>query len=159
MTVHTFLNKAIEHALKGETEQVRWYMEKYVEAFNNCGPSSQFNEGHFVKTLSCLLSGVENPDDLSLDGQIPSDEAVIKWLSDVHDIHVSIYKEVIGTDEWEFAFRIQYIPHEFREAKRRMPHLKTIESYFEYGSNYVGAWDKREEAIKEAVKKAMSLIK
>jgi len=56
-----------------------------------------------------------------------------------------VHFESTGSDEWCYAFTIDWIPKEFENAKRRCPHLETKRSFFAEGS-YVGGWDTVEEA-------------
>lgn len=64
----------------------------------------------------------------------------------------------LGSDEWGFAYYISYLPKEFENAKRRMGHIVTINSFIGGGSTYGGAWDTAEEALTEGIKYAKEKI-
>jgi hypothetical protein len=46
----------------------------------------------------------------------------------------------LGSDEWAFCYIIKYLPKEAQNLKRRGTAFKEVESFFENGSTYVGAW-------------------
>jgi|GEM_PF-5010737 len=77
---------------------------------------------------------------------------------DENDIYISAYKEDIGSDEWEFAYDIQYLPKEYENAKRRCSHFETILSFKVHGATYIGAWRNRDEAEEAAFTKAFEIL-
>jgi hypothetical protein len=81
------------------------------------------------------------------------------WLRKNCDVHLVIDREAIGSDEWVFVYRIQYLPAEFKNAKRRAQHVVIIESLqFSGGATYMGGWDDYEEAMLNGVDKALDMV-
>lgn len=89
----------------------------------------------------------------------PTQSLLQKWLRENHEIHVHSKIEFTGTDEWEFSYKIKYLPKDKFEAKRRSPEFKEVYSYVESPSGYIGAWRTYEEALEIALTKALTLIK
>ncbi len=75
-----------------------------------------------------------------------------------HDIYIHTCIAITGTDEFEHGYIIDYIPAEFRDAKRRCPHFVKIRSFKEFIGGYDGTFKTKQEAIKEAIIKARTLI-
>lgn len=89
----------------------------------------------------------------------PSQTQLRKWLRENFEIHVEVSRTTIGSDEWEFSYRIEYLLPEHWQAKRRSGHFITIESYSESpGGTYIGAWKTYEEALEEGLKAGLKLI-
>ena len=84
-------------------------------------------------------------------------EDAISFLDDYY-IHISTDIEIIGSDEWEFSYKITWLPIEHDNEKRRCGWLKTKYSYIDGGSSYSGAWDTRNEATNESLLKAFELL-
>jgi uncharacterized protein YozE (UPF0346 family) len=92
------------------------------------------------------------------DYAIPSQSLLQKWLREEHYIYVLIKREEIGSDEWEFAYEIEYLPKEHWEEKRRAPYFEYI-SLFSIGfGTYSNAWSTYEEALEAGLLKALTLI-
>lgn len=89
----------------------------------------------------------------------PTQSLLQKWLRENHEIHVHSKIEFTGTDEWEFSYKIKYLPKDKFEAKRRSPEFKEVYSYIESPSGYIGAWRTYEEALEKGLQKALTLIK
>lgn len=84
---------------------------------------------------------------------------VAKELAKHHFIYISIGIETLGSDEWEYAYTIVYLPKEFWDVKRRAPHLVTIRSFaFSGGATYMGAWPDYDMCWDEAIKHANKLL-
>ncbi len=84
-------------------------------------------------------------------------EDVLLWL-DYNLIYLCVDIEFTGTDEWEFAYNINYLPIEKEDEKRRAIHFEHVSSYKEYGSSYTGAWRTRTEATNQAIKKGFDSL-
>lgn len=70
-------------------------------------------------------------------------------------IYVHTYMEGIGSDEWVFGYRIDYLPKTAQNLKRRATSFEKIESLkFSGGATYFGGWDTMEEALIEGIKYA-----
>lgn len=82
----------------------------------------------------------------------------IVYFFDIEDIFISSEMEMIGSDEWEFSYKITHLPAEHCLEKRRCGFFKTVYSYKEYGGTYIGAWRTRAEATDEALLKAFELL-
>lgn len=91
------------------------------------------------------------------DSGIIKNEDII-YFFDIEDIFISSDMEMIGSDEWEFSYKITHLPAEHCLEKRRCGFFKTIYSYKEYGGTYIGAWRTRAEATDEALLKALELL-
>jgi hypothetical protein len=64
-----------------------------------------------------------------------------------HLIFLSVEIEAIGSDEYVFVYRINHLPKEHWEAKRRMQHFKEKNSLqISGGASYMGGYDSYEEA-------------
>lgn len=81
----------------------------------------------------------------------PTIAQVIMWLYEKHEVWIQIQRETIGSDEWVFAFVIDYLPKEFFLNKRRASHFKTIESFIPGMSSYEGGWKEPNEAYLQAI--------
>lgn len=88
----------------------------------------------------------------------PSKDILYKWLRDkLIFVHVTI--EFIGSDEWVFAYEIQWLPKEDFNAKRRSQKFKVKKSFEESpGGTYWGGWDTYEEALDGGLREALKLI-
>ena len=76
---------------------------------------------------------------------------IIMWLFEKHGIWVTVNICIIGSDEWEYEYKITYLPSKFKNEKRRSIHLVTINSFKEGIGSYVGSWQTPTEAYTEAV--------
>jgi len=54
----------------------------------------------------------------------PTQSDLQKYLREFEDIHISIYPQWIGSDEYVFMYRLMYVPLKFRNAKRRSQHSR-----------------------------------
>jgi hypothetical protein len=88
----------------------------------------------------------------------PPQTMLQKWLRDEHLIFVSVVREPIGSDEWEWAYTIEYLPKKHHNEKRRTPFFVTIKSFHEGPGSYTGAWHDYEQALEEGLQKGLSLI-
>jgi len=88
----------------------------------------------------------------------PEQALVLKWLREVHDIHIVITQESIGSDEYTYVYTFKYLPKEFQEAKRRIVHYVYEESFKMSHSSYSGGWDTYEEAELMGIKRAINYL-
>ena len=88
----------------------------------------------------------------------PTQSLLQKWLREEHQIHVHSKIEFVGTDEWEFSYKIKYLPRDKFEAKRRSHEFKEVYSYVESPSGYIGAWRTYEEALENGLLEALKSI-
>lgn len=89
---------------------------------------------------------------------LPTQALLAKWLRDHHYIFITVVRETIGSDEWVFAYRLDYLPKEYWEAKRRCPHFQVKESFSDGFGTYSGGWDTFEEALENALKHSLELL-
>lgn len=74
-------------------------------------------------------------------------------------IFVSTVFESIGSDEWVFAYTIDYLPKVDWDLKRRMTSFKRVSSFgFTGGATYYGGYDTITEALEEGIKYAKEKI-
>lgn len=79
---------------------------------------------------------------------------IIQQLQLLEDqlIFISTYWECIGSDEWVFGYRIDYLPKTAWEKKRRGTSFEKIESLkFSGGATYFGGWSTQTEALIEGI--------
>ena len=89
----------------------------------------------------------------------PTQSLLQKWLRDEHKIYVSVERCVIGSDEWEFGYFIEWLPKEHHNDKRRVGFFKEKRSFQDnYPYNYVGAWHTYEHGLEEGLKEALKLL-
>jgi hypothetical protein len=89
----------------------------------------------------------------------PTQALLQKWLREEHHIYVSVERCVIGSDEWEFGYFIEWLPKENHEDKRRVGSFKEKRSFQDnYPYNYVGAWHTYEEGLEKGLQEALKLI-
>lgn len=89
---------------------------------------------------------------------LPTQALLAKWLREQY-IYIIIKKEIIGSDEWVWAYRIEYLPKDKQGAKRRCLFFLEKESYKESpGGTYWGGWDTFEEALENALKHSLELL-
>jgi hypothetical protein len=82
----------------------------------------------------------------------------INKLSD-KDIYVLPYREGIGSDEWIFGYRVEYLPKEAQDLKRRATSFVTVDSLkFSGGATYFGGYDTIEQALIEGIKYAQEKL-
>lgn len=81
----------------------------------------------------------------------PTIAEVVMWLYEKYWIWITVRREFVGSDEWEFSYIISYLPKEFIKAKKRSIHFKTIESFKENIGSYQGAWFLPKEAYEKAI--------
>jgi len=81
----------------------------------------------------------------------PTIAEIVMWLYEKHGIWISVELCIVGSDEWEYGYKVFYLPKEFENAKRRAIHLATKESFQEGMSSYSGAWHTPTEAYKAAI--------
>ena len=88
----------------------------------------------------------------------PTQSLLQKWLRDIHDIKIFIDYQPIGSDDYEYCYKIMY---EEGNAKRQYERTKTIESLNDWGSGYNNVYpaDTYEQVLEAALKKALELIK
>ena len=85
---------------------------------------------------------------------------IIKQYATKHHIYISTHLEFLGSDEWEWAYTIQYLPKEHWQEKRRSQFFHTYESFKHWGgATYIGAWSSYDECLKEAINKAGTFVK
>lgn len=90
---------------------------------------------------------------------VPTQSLLQRWLREVHQIHIQVKRECIGSDEWEFSYLIDYLPKDFWNYKRRATHFEYIESFsMSGGATYSGAWSTYEECLEKALFHALKLI-
>jgi hypothetical protein len=81
----------------------------------------------------------------------PTIGEVVIWLYEKHGIWISVETCIIGSDEWDYGYKIVYLPKEFENAKRRAAHLVIKESFQEQIGSYSGAWHSPTEAYEAAI--------
>lgn len=136
---------------KGFIGHCRWYYNDEEEA-----TTFWYYEGDGTGVNSLDLEQDMLPDEFLC--LAPTQSLLQRWLREEGWVHISIVKACVGSDEMEYAYEIQYLPKEFWERKRHVQHLVDIES-FEIGpGSYDGAWSSYEEALEEALKRALKLI-
>lgn len=88
----------------------------------------------------------------------PTYDQILRFFDDKF-IFINTQISAIGSDEWVFSYTINYLPKEFENKKRRMPHFEEIISYNEYmNGTYEGGWDKKSDCLNAAITKAFELI-
>lgn len=76
-------------------------------------------------------------------------------LLEKNQVYVSHELITLGSDEWEFGWKITWLPLEHREQKRRASHLKTRESFqLTGGATYIGSWPTIKLALMEGISHA-----
>lgn len=88
-------------------------------------------------------------------------KTILDEMAELEKKHVYVSTELVslGSDEWEFGFRVDYLPKEFRELKRRASSLQSKQSFaFSGGATYMGAWPTIAEALANGVKYAREKI-
>lgn len=91
--------------------------------------------------------------------EAPTQSLLQRWLREQHYVFITVHYEIIGSDEWVFSYRFDYLPKEHWEAKRRCLHFEVKESYQESpGGTYWGGWNTYEEALENALKDSLSLL-
>ena len=88
----------------------------------------------------------------------PTQALLQKWLREIHNIYITIHREVLGSDEWGYSYNIEYLPKDKSNVKRRCKEFIYIESFYESIGSYTGAWDTYEEAFERGLFKALKLI-
>lgn len=68
------------------------------------------------------------------------------WFEREHDAYSWIYPEIVGSDEWEYAFKIMYIPFDKSNEKRRSAEFIYFDSFKMGFGTYVGAWHEKRDA-------------
>lgn len=91
-------------------------------------------------------------------GIITTKSDLQKWLRVDNEIHIEIRRETIGSDEWAFSYRIDYLPKEHWEEKRRCGFFKEKNPFYIGVGTYAYAWDTYEEALEEALLAGLNLI-
>ena len=81
-----------------------------------------------------------------------------RWLREQFQIFVSVTREAIGSDEWEWSYEIEYLPKEHWGAKRRVGFFKEIKVFSDGYGTYSGAWNKYEEALEKGLQAGLKLI-
>jgi hypothetical protein len=76
---------------------------------------------------------------------------VVMWLYEKQGVWISVELCIVGSDEWEYGYKVVYLPKEFENAKRRAIYLATKESFQEGMSSYSGAWHTPTEAYEAAI--------
>ena len=89
----------------------------------------------------------------------PTQTRLHKWLRDVHFMFVTPTVEHIGSDEWVWSYKLEWLPDKKQNAKRRCVEFMTLNSYIEEYGTYTGAWDTYEEALEYGTQEALKLIK
>lgn len=91
--------------------------------------------------------------------EAPSQAVLAKWLRAEHFIYITVERCVIGSDEWDFGYVIDYLPKEHHEEKRRVGFFLEKKSFEDnYPYSYTGAWYTWEEAFEKALIEALKLI-
>lgn len=73
-------------------------------------------------------------------------------------IYIVIDLEHLGSDEWEFAYTIKYLPKEAQNLKRRATSFKEVNSFVHAGgATYSGAWDSYDECLEKAIAHARKI--
>lgn len=105
-----------------------------------------------------ILSGVKTESLLTVIAA-PLYQQVVDWLWDKHMIFISIVRESLGSDEWEFGYHIEWLPKDCWDLKKRSASFKYKNSYIESpGGTYYGAWPTISEALTNAIEEALNLI-
>lgn len=81
-----------------------------------------------------------------------------KWLREDHIIYVSVERAVIGSDEWDYGYKIEWLPKPHHSEKRRCGLFQEKQSFQELIGSYMGAWSKYEEALEKGLQAALKLI-
>lgn len=88
---------------------------------------------------------------------MPLYQQAIDWM-ERHFIYILIDIETLGSDEWEYAYIIKYIPKENRSDKKRAASFQYIKSFKDGEGGYSGAWSEKTECVSEAIKRSLKLI-
>jgi len=123
-------------------EQSKWLKEKGFEAVQNF----YYDFNGSVCSNYTPLNWNQSKDDLY---SRPEQWMVIEWTTQF-DIYVTYTVCELGSDEWEYGYKIKYIPKEFENAKRRCVHFKEMHSFEDNFSTYTGAWRTIQEAYSAA---------
>lgn len=79
--------------------------------------------------------------------------------SEIYEYDSFIYKEVIGSDDQEYAYQITTIHPDYRDHKRTSNFIVDIKSFREGVGTYTGAWSNYNEAELECIKKLIEIVK
>jgi len=96
--------------------------------------------------------------DCMINDKLITQSILQKILREEYEIHVHSKVEFIGSDEWEYSYKIKYLPKDKQDVKRRTLEFKTIYSFKEDGTTYIGAWNTYEKALEEGLLKALTLM-
>ena len=128
-------------------EQAKWLADKKFLVHTKYGYTKNglLERPYYGETY--INSDFEN----SLTYSAPEQWQVVEWLRVNHNVHVRYTVEIVGTDEWMYGYNILYLPFEFKDAKRRCPHMVEINSFKEGSGSYLGAWDTPQAAYLAAI--------
>ena len=85
-------------------------------------------------------------------------QQAIDWFEKRY-IYISFFKVSTGSDEWEIAYSIEYLPKETWMIKRRALSFERIDSFKDGLSSYSGAWHTSSEAREAAILEAIKIVK
>jgi hypothetical protein len=87
--------------------------------------------------------------------------ALHEELKELEDQYIYVFADIecTGSDEWDFIYRIKYLPKEAHDLKRRATSFKEITSLqFSGGATYVGGYGTREGALLEGIRYAKTKL-
>ncbi len=84
---------------------------------------------------------------------------LLKWLLNNHYLYITTEWVDLGSDEWEYGWKIGYLPPDKRDLKRRAPAWIWRESFLLSGGvTYSGAWPTPTEALVHGIHYALTKI-
>jgi hypothetical protein len=130
-----------------------------VLSYYNCNKDgvyspNAFNQQDYVEQEADDWNGDSYISTLSA----PTQSLLQKWLRDNYYIYISVTPEIIGSDEWDYKFNIEWIALDKQDEKRRCAFFNHYDSYKEGIGSYSGAWRTYEEALEEGLKYALSKL-
>lgn len=85
-------------------------------------------------------------------------EQAFDWL-EKFDIYGHIEIAILGSDEWDYCYQIEYLPFKNHNDKRRCVSFEELESFKCYGGSYTGSWYDKKRAKEECLRKMIELCK
>jgi hypothetical protein len=134
-------------------ETAKTVYKKGIDVDYYCNIAYSENGKNSIKVMSSFY----NPDDYPI--QDCPQCVLQRILREEKDINIEIRYEGIETGSMEYCYIVKYLPEEFKKAKRWVQHVVDIESgQFYVNNTYNGFWKTYEEALEEALVKALNLI-
>lgn len=88
----------------------------------------------------------------------PVGKDIQRWLREQHDIHMYVYRECVGSDEFEYVFAIDWLPIQFENYKRTASLREYYVSYKDGIGSYSGTFNTWELAYEAAINYAMNVV-